>query len=59
MILKGGAVPAPLIIFGGDDVSDVKRAIEVALAEVGRAGDVYANDVDILNFNIQHALVMR
>ena len=34
-----------LIIFGGDDVSDVKRAIEVALAEVERTfGDVYAND---------------
>ena len=42
---KGGAGHGSLIIFGGDDVSDVKRAIEVALAEVERTfGDVYAND---------------
>ena len=38
---KGGAGHGSLIIFGGDDVSDVKRAIEVALAEVERTfGDV-------------------
>ena len=42
---KGGAGHGSLIIFGGDDVSDVKRAIEVALAEVERTfGDVYMND---------------
>lgn len=42
---KGGAGHGSLIIFGGDDVSDVKRAVEVALKEVERTfGDVYANE---------------
>lgn len=42
---KGGAGHGSLIIFGGDDVSDVRRAVEVALKEVGRTfGDVYANE---------------
>ena len=42
---KGGAGHGALIIFGGEDVSDVKRAIEVALKEVERTfGDVYANE---------------
>lgn len=42
---KGGAGHGSLIIFGGDDVSDVKRAVEVALKEVERTfGDVYGND---------------
>ena len=39
--MKGGAGAGSLIIFGGDDVSDVRRSIEVALAEVERTfGDV-------------------
>lgn len=43
---KGGAGHGSLIIFGGDDVSDVKRAVEVALKEVDTRtmGDVYGND---------------
>lgn len=42
---KGGAGHGSLIIFGGDDVSDVRRAVEVALKEIDRTfGDVYAND---------------
>ena len=42
---KGGAGHGSLIIFGGDDVSDVRRAVEVTLKEVDRTfGDVYAND---------------
>ncbi|QIA65443.1 propanediol utilization microcompartment protein PduB [Vibrio astriarenae] len=42
---KGGAGHGSLIIFGGSDVSDVKRAVEVALSQLDRTfGDVYAND---------------
>lgn len=42
---KGGAGHGSLIIFGGEDVSDVKRAVEVTLKEIERTfGDVYAND---------------
>lgn len=42
---KGGAGHGSLIVFGGDDVSDVKRAVEVTLKEIERTfGDVYAND---------------
>ena len=42
---KGGAGQGSLIIFGGEDVSDVRRAVEVTLKEVDRTfGDVYAND---------------
>ena len=42
---KGGAGHGSLIIFGGDDVSDVRRAVEVTLKEVDRTfGDVYANE---------------
>lgn len=42
---KGGAGHGSLIIFGGEDVSDVRRAVEVTLKEVDRTfGDVYAND---------------
>lgn len=48
---KGGAGHGSLIIFGGDDVSDVKRAVEVALKEVDRTfGDVYANEAGHLEF---------
>ena len=42
---KGGAGHGSLIIFGGEDVSDVRRAVEVTLKEVDRTfGNVYAND---------------
>ena len=42
---QGGAGHGSLIIFGGEDVSDVRRAVEVTLKEVDRTfGDVYAND---------------
>ena len=42
---KGGAGHGNLIIFGAEDVSDARRAIEVALSELPRTfGDVYAND---------------
>lgn len=43
---KGGAGHGCLILLGGSDVSDVKRAVEIALREVERTfGDIYANDV--------------
>ena len=38
---KGGAGHGSLIIFGGEDVSDVRRAVEVTLKEVDRT---FAND---------------
>lgn len=43
---KGGAGHGSLVIFGGDDVSDVKRAVEVTLKEVDSRtfGDVYGNE---------------
>lgn len=42
---KGGAGHGSLILFGAEDVSDARRAIEVALKELERTfGDVYAND---------------
>lgn len=42
---KGGAGHGSLIIFGSEEVSDVRRAIEVALKDLQRTfGDVYAND---------------
>lgn len=42
---KGGAGHGSLILLGGQDVSDVKRAVEVALGELNRTfGDIYAND---------------
>ena len=42
---KGGAGHGSLIIIGGNDVSDVKRGIEVALKELDRTfGDVYGNE---------------
>ena len=34
--MKGGAGAGSLIIFGGDDVSDVRRSVEVALRELER-----------------------
>jgi microcompartment protein PduB len=42
---KGGAGHGCLIIFGAEEVSDARRAIEVALKDLSRTfGDVYAND---------------
>jgi len=42
---KGGAGHGCLIIFGAEEVSDARRAIEVALKDISRTfGDVYAND---------------
>ena len=42
---KGGAGHGSFINFGGEYVSDVRRAVEVTLKEVDRTfGDVYAND---------------
>ncbi|HYF79763.1 MAG TPA: propanediol utilization microcompartment protein PduB [Symbiobacteriaceae bacterium] len=48
---KGGAGHGCLIIFGAEEVSDARRAIEVALRELPRTfGDVYANDQGHLEF---------
>jgi len=48
---KGGAGHGSLIIFGAEDVSDARRAIEVALKDLHRTfGDVYANDAGHLEF---------
>lgn len=42
---KGGAGHGSLIIFGAEEVSDARRAVEVALKEIDRTmGDVYGND---------------
>ena len=42
---KGGAGHGCLIIFGAEEVSDARRAVEVALKDLKRTfGDVYAND---------------
>lgn len=42
---KGGAGHGSLILFGAEEVSDARRAIEVALGELDRTfGDVYGND---------------
>lgn len=42
---KGGAGHGNLIIFGAEDVSDARRAVEVTLKELDRTfGDVYGND---------------
>jgi microcompartment protein PduB len=48
---KGGAGHGCLIIFGAEDVSDARRAVEVALRELERTfGDVYANEAGHLEF---------
>jgi microcompartment protein PduB len=48
---KGGAGHGSLIVFGAVDVSDARRAIEVALSELDRTfGDVYGNDAGHLEF---------
>lgn len=42
---KGGAGHGSMIIFGAEDVSDAKRAVEVTLQEIDRTfGDVYGSD---------------
>lgn len=42
---KGGAGHGSLILLGAEEVSDARRAIEVALKDLARTfGDVYAND---------------
>ncbi len=42
---KGGAGHGSLILLGAEEVSDARRAIEVALKDLNRTfGDVYAND---------------
>lgn len=48
---KGGAGHGSLTIFGAEDVSDAKRAVEVALNDLNRTfGDVYGNDAGHLEF---------
>lgn len=48
---KGGAGHGSLIVFGAEDVSDARRAVEVTLSDVDRTmGDVYANDAGHLEF---------
>lgn len=48
---KGGAGHGCLIYIGADDVSDAKRAVEIALQSVGKYfGDVYGNDAGHLEF---------
>lgn len=48
---KGGAGHGSLIVFGAEDVSDARRAVEVTLSELDRTfGDVYANDAGHLEF---------
>ncbi|BCV25864.1 microcompartment protein PduB [Gelria sp. Kuro-4] len=48
---KGGAGHGSLIIFGAEEVSDARRAVEVALKELDRTfGDVYGNDAGHLEF---------
>lgn len=48
---KGGAGHGSLIIIGAEDVSDAKRAVEIALQNVSKYfGDVYANEAGHLEF---------
>ena len=48
---KGGAGHGSLIIFGAEDVSDARRAVEVTLKELYRTfGDVYGNEAGHLEF---------
>ncbi len=48
---KGGAGHGSLIIFGAEQVSDARRAVEVALKELTRTfGDVYGNEAGHLEF---------
>lgn len=48
---KGGAGHGSLVIFGAEDVSDARRAVEVALKDLDRTfGDIYGNDAGHLEF---------
>ncbi|HOA27683.1 MAG TPA: propanediol utilization microcompartment protein PduB [Arachnia sp.] len=48
---KGGAGHGSLIVFGAEDVSDARRAVEVTLGELQRTfGDVYGNEAGHLEF---------
>lgn len=48
---EGGAGHGSLIIFGAEEVSDARRAIEVALSDLERTfGDVYGNSAGHLEF---------
>ena len=48
---QGGGGHGCMIVFGASDVSDVRRAIEVALAEIERTmGDVYGSPAGHLEF---------
>lgn len=48
---KGGAGHGSLIIFGAEEVSDARRAVQVCLEDLDRTfGDVYANDAGHLEF---------
>lgn len=48
---EGGAGHGSLIIFGAEDVSDARRAVEVTLKELDRTfGDVYGNTSGHLEF---------
>lgn len=48
---KGGAGHGSLILFGAEDVSDARRAVEVTLKELDRTfGDVYTNEAGHLEF---------
>ncbi len=48
---KGGAGHGCLCIFGAEDVSDSKRAVEVVLADLERTfGDIYFNDAGHCEF---------
>ncbi len=48
---EGGGGHGCLIVFGADDVSDVRRAVEVTLSEINRTfGDVYGNAAGHLEF---------
>ena len=48
---KGGAGHGSLIYIGADDVSDARRAVEIALQSIPKYfGDVYGNDAGHLEF---------
>lgn len=48
---EGGAGHGSLIIFGAEEVSDARRAVQVALDDLNRTfGDVYANQAGHLEF---------
>ena len=54
---EGGAGHGSLIIFGAEDVSDARRAVEVCLREVERTmGDVYGSPAGHLEFHLAASL---